>query len=133
MKSHKFGYSNDILNRHFYAKEGLKLNPKAQLLKRLQNEFKKMEEELPCEIDNSIFVMVQESNPQLIKALIMGSRGTPYEHGLFEYDIFVPDDYPLSSPKCNLITTGNGLIRFNPNLYNSGYVCLSLLGNQDFI
>lgn len=26
------------------------------------------------------------------------------------------------------MTTGNGTIRFNPNLYNNGYVCLSLLG-----
>jgi len=28
----------------------------------------------------------------------------------------------------NLTTTGNGAIRFNPNLYNWGKVCLSLLG-----
>jgi len=28
----------------------------------------------------------------------------------------------------NLCTTGNGTVRFNPNLYNDGKVCLSLLG-----
>lgn len=28
----------------------------------------------------------------------------------------------------NLITTGNGAVRFNPNLYACGKVCLSLLG-----
>ncbi len=28
----------------------------------------------------------------------------------------------------NLTTTGNGAIRFNPNLYACGKVCLSLLG-----
>ena len=28
----------------------------------------------------------------------------------------------------NLVTTGKNKIRFNPNLYNTGYVCLSLLG-----
>ena len=27
-----------------------------------------------------------------------------------------------------LLTTGNNKIRFNPNLYNNGYICLSLLG-----
>jgi len=27
-----------------------------------------------------------------------------------------------------LRTTGNGTVRFNPNLYNCGKVCLSLLG-----
>lgn len=30
--------------------------------------------------------------------------------------------------KVNLQTTGNGTVRFNPNLYNCGKVCLSLLG-----
>ena len=28
----------------------------------------------------------------------------------------------------NLATTGGGSVRFNPNLYNSGKVCLSILG-----
>ena len=32
------------------------------------------------------------------------------------------------SPKVNLQTTGNGKVRFNPNLYSCGKVCLSLLG-----
>jgi ubiquitin-protein ligase len=26
------------------------------------------------------------------------------------------------------MTTGGGKVRFNPNLYSNGYVCLSLLG-----
>ena len=49
-------------------------------------------------------------------------------NGLFLYDIFLPDDYPNSCPKMQLITTGGNSIRFNPNLYSNGYVCLSLLG-----
>ena len=31
-------------------------------------------------------------------------------------------------PQVNLQTTGRGSVRFNPNLYNCGKVCLSLLG-----
>ena len=31
-------------------------------------------------------------------------------------------------PNINLMTTGGGSVRFNPNLYNCGKVCLSLLG-----
>lgn len=34
----------------------------------------------------------------------------------------------MEPPKVTLLTTGNGSIRFNPNLYNNGRVCLSLLG-----
>ena len=36
--------------------------------------------------------------------------------------------YPNVPPKVNLQTTGKGEVRFNPNLYNCGKVCLSLLG-----
>lgn len=35
---------------------------------------------------------------------------------------------PIRSPRCRLLTTGNGTVRFNPNLYNNGKVCLSILG-----
>ena len=64
----------------------------------------------------------------MMKALVMGATGTPYAHGCYEYDIFFEDSYPNAPPKCNLETTGAGQIRFNPNLYNCGKVCLSLLG-----
>ncbi len=36
--------------------------------------------------------------------------------------------YPRVPPQVNLSTTGYGTVRFNPNLYNCGKVCLSLLG-----
>lgn len=37
-------------------------------------------------------------------------------------------DYPHSAPKARFLTTAAGRVRFNPNLYNCGKVCLSLLG-----
>ncbi|KAG5183636.1 ubiquitin-conjugating enzyme/RWD-like protein, partial [Tribonema minus] len=48
--------------------------------------------------------------------------------GLFEFDIRLPQRYPVVAPEVHFLTTGNGSVRFNPNLYNSGKVCLSLLG-----
>ncbi|KAA6382155.1 MAG: putative Ubiquitin-conjugating BIR-domain enzyme [Streblomastix strix] len=60
------------------------------------------------------------------EALLVGPRNTPYEGGLFEFDILLLQQYPQAPPK--IITTGGGAVRFNPNLYNNGYVCLSLLG-----
>jgi len=59
---------------------------------------------------------------QLMKALIVPPVGTPYSGGVFEFDIFLPSTYPAESPKVNLMTTGGGSHRFNPNLYNSGKV-----------
>ena len=39
-----------------------------------------------------------------------------------------PDDYPHNPPHVTLLTTDCGRVRFNPNLYSNGKVCLSNLG-----
>ena len=62
-----------------------------------------------------------------MKVMITGPKHTPYENGCFEFDVFFPADYPNSPPKVNLRTTGNQTVRFNPNLYNDGKICLSIL------
>lgn len=64
----------------------------------------------------------------VMKAVIIGAEDTPYANGIFVFDILLEENYPLTPPKVNLMTTGGGNLRFNPNLYETGYVCLSLLG-----
>ncbi|KAI4812532.1 hypothetical protein KUCAC02_023913 [Chaenocephalus aceratus] len=59
--------------------------------------------------------------------LITGPADTPYANGCFEFDVYFPQDYPNSPPLVNLETTGGHSVRFNPNLYNDGKVCLSIL------
>ena len=56
---------------------------------------------------------------------------TPYSAGVFLFDVFFPPQYPSKPPQVNLQTTGKGTVRFNPNLYNNGKVCLSLLGTWE--
>jgi ubiquitin-protein ligase len=60
--------------------------------------------------------------------MIAGPEGTPYAGGLFEFDCLLPLEYPHKPPQMHLRTTGRGAVRFNPNLYSCGKVCLSLLG-----
>jgi len=60
--------------------------------------------------------------------MIAGPEDTPYAGGLFEFDCLMPLEYPHRPPLLHLCTTGGGSVRFNPNLYNCGKVCLSLLG-----
>lgn len=48
--------------------------------------------------------------------LITGPHGTPYSNGCFEFDVYFPDSYPSMPMQVNLQTTGNGTVRFNPNL-----------------
>ena len=102
-------------------------NPK-QRMTRIAKEMATLSTNLPVEFGSSVFVRVDESRMDLIKALIVGPQGTPYANGCFEFDIYLPGDYPNKPPFVLLRTTGKGSVRFNPNLYNCGKVCLSLLG-----
>lgn len=63
-----------------------------------------------------------------IHALITGPFDTPYEGGFFLFLFRCPPDYPIHPPRVKLITTGNNTVRFNPNFYRNGKVCLSILG-----
>lgn len=58
---------------------------------------------------------------------IVQSQNEPYFGGIFEFHVFFPHEYPNVPPKVHFMTTGGGKIRFNPNLYAEGKVCLSLL------
>ncbi|KAK0230796.1 hypothetical protein IW262DRAFT_1340488 [Armillaria fumosa] len=83
---------------------------------------------LPVAWDSSIFLRVDETRVDIIKALITGPEGTPYYNGCFLFDIFLVQRYNEAPPNVKYMTTGGGRFRFNPNLYADGKVCLSLLG-----
>lgn len=87
-----------------------------------------MSSSLPCEDTNSIFVRCDRERIDVVKILIMGSKDTPYSNGAFMFDLYCDESYPNNPPKMSITTTGSGKIRFNPNLYACGKVCLSLLG-----
>lgn len=75
-----------------------------------------------------VLVVPEEEDITLAHCLVAGPVGTPYAHGFFLFRARFPADYPASPPKVKFLTTGGGTIRFNPNLYADGKVCLSLLG-----
>jgi ubiquitin-protein ligase len=83
---------------------------------------------LPVEYGSSCFCRVINSRLDLLRVMITGPDGSPYANGCFFFDINLPASYPQVAPKVQFLTTGGGKIRFNPNLYNCGKVCLSLLG-----
>jgi len=96
--------------------------------RRLNRELKALKKSLPLHFSSSIFLRVDPKRPFVLQALVTGPVRTPYESGCFLFDIYIPTGFPNEPPKVNLMTTGNGTVRFNPNLYNNGKVCLSLLG-----
>ena len=74
-----------------------------------------------------IYLWIDKTNIFQQYALIMGPPNTPYFGGYFFFDIKYPSDYPKNPPTVNLLTINNK-VRFNPNLYEGGKVCLSILG-----
>ena len=74
-----------------------------------------------------IHIWYDENNITSIKALIIGPEDTPYEDGFYFFSLEFPDTYPFNNPTAKFETI-NQKIRFNPNLYEGGKVCLSILG-----
>ena len=66
-------------------------------------------------------------NIDTIKAMIEGNKDTPYEFGFFAFDVEFPPTYPHAPPLVSFINP-NKNVRYHPNLYRCGKVCLSLLG-----
>lgn len=74
-----------------------------------------------------IYLYVNQENIFHNYAMIVGPKHTPYFGGFYIFEIKFPKNYPSTSPKVNFLTI-DGKIRFNPNLYENGKVCLSILG-----
>nr|XP_033816964.1 (E3-independent) E2 ubiquitin-conjugating enzyme isoform X2 [Geotrypetes seraphini] len=81
---------------------------------------------LATSLPDGIMVKTFEDRMDLFSALIKGSARTPYEDGLFLFDIQLPNIYPSVPPLFRYLSQCSG--RLNPNLYENGKVCVSLLG-----
>lgn len=126
-----FDIVTDYSDHHYASTKDMKIkdtdcfsNPSSAVHKKIMQEWKVLEENLP----ESIYVRVYENKINLLRAVIIGASGTPYHDGLFFFDLAFPYDYPTSPPQVNFLSHG---MRLNPNLYESGKVCLSLLNTWD--
>jgi len=94
---------------------------------RIQRDITNMYKEPPP----GLHIAADENDITKVHALVVGPCGTPYEGGFFYFLISFTPDYPIKPPKVRLMTTGGGRVRFNPNLYANGMVCLSILGTWE--
>ena len=76
--------------------------------------------------ENGIYYIHDDVDMLKGYALIIGPADTPYFGGNYFFELTYPTDYPHSPPKVTYCTNGNN-VRFNPNLYTCGKVCISLL------
>ncbi|KAH6620315.1 hypothetical protein C7974DRAFT_271050, partial [Boeremia exigua] len=116
---------DQICASHAFAGEAREQNRSAPgRFKRLVSEINILKSSLP----RTIFVRHGESRLDVMKCVIIGAEDTPYENGIFEFDMYCPAEYPKNPPQVSFKGTDGGKHGINPNLYPDGKVCLSLLG-----
>lgn len=141
---------------HFFHATFVKAGtPSSQMIFRIAQELSSLSDSLPLDFSSAIFVRSDDDRATLLRACITGlvnipykinilqnctncelqicfrPEDTPYTGGVYQFDIYFPPKYPHQAPMVNFRTTGNGVVRFNPNLYHCGKVCLSLLGTWE--
>ena len=112
----------------------------------VQNNTKKIFKEIRTDLrenvfvswNGSMFIRFDEEYPYFLQCILCGIIDTPYENGLYIFDIYLDSNYPSTPPQVQHITKGATVIPskyydspggFSPNLHKStGKVCLSLLG-----
>lgn len=115
-----FDIVDDFSDHHFNGAGFQGQQPPRSWTKKIQDEWKILEKDLP----GTIFVRVYETRMDLLRAVLIGPGGTPYHDGLFVFDVHFPPTYPDTPP---MVYYYSGGLRLNPNLYDCGKVCLSLL------
>nr|GEV76947.1 hypothetical protein [Tanacetum cinerariifolium] len=118
-KFKKFDIVTDHSDHLFSANTSPMKQPPKDWAEKIQNEWRKLEERLP----ETIYVRVYEGRMDLLRAVIIGEKRTPYHDGLFFFDVCFPSTYPISPPLVRYHSCGLGI---NPNLYKCGKVRLSV-------
>ncbi|PNS15133.1 ubiquitin-conjugating enzyme E2 2 [Sphaceloma murrayae] len=118
--------SNVPVGHRFFEERG---TPSAQALRKVMKEHAMLSTEKAMPM--GIYVRSWESHCNLLRAVIIGASETPYAQCPFIFDVLLPEDFPRKPPKFHFYhwTTGNFArnAKINPNLYEDGVVCLSLL------
>ncbi|KAL4120293.1 hypothetical protein QTP88_013012 [Uroleucon formosanum] len=109
-----------IDNSHKYINDKDNLN--SSLPKVIAKDIQILQKSLPA----GIWVKTFENRVDLFSIMIRGPEKTPYAGGLFLFDVKIPPTYPIQPPLCHYYSYCDD--RLNPNLYEDGKVCLSLLG-----
>lgn len=84
----------------------------------MKRELAKMAENPP----EGICCYPKSDRTDILSANILGPSGSPYEGGLFQLEVEVPDSYPFEPPRLKFLTPV-----YHPNIDNAGRICMDLL------
>ena len=104
---------------HKYLSEQVALS--GALMRRVLKEHSILKNSLP----NGIWVRTWADRLDLLRVLILGPQGTPYEFAPMIFDMHFSAKFPNAPPEAMFHSWTNGVGRINPNLYEDGKVCVS--------
>jgi len=106
-------------DHQYFSQDRASLKP--AWAKRVQREWRILARGLP----EDIHLRLYGDRMDIMRAALIGPRNTPYADALLFFDVHLSQNYPMVPPAVKFWSFGE---RINPNLYESGLVCLSLLG-----
>ncbi|GAA5892596.1 ubiquitin-conjugating enzyme E2 [Sporobolomyces salmoneus] len=119
----RFEVLEEVPTDHHYSNEVIQV-PSKSFMSRVRKEHGVLASSLPP----NILVRAYESRLDLMRCLIIGPPGTPFQNAPFLFDLFLsPSKFPQEPPQVFFHSWAGGT-RVSPNLYAEGKVCLSLLG-----
>ncbi|ESO84388.1 hypothetical protein LOTGIDRAFT_236339 [Lottia gigantea] len=69
-----------------------------------------------------ISAVPDENNGRYFHVVIKGPAESPYHSGMFQLELFLPEEYPMSAPKVRFMTK-----IYHPNIDKLGRICLDIL------
>ena len=111
-----------VPSNHYFI--NYRSNLTATKMRRIVKEFSILRDSLP----EGVFARSWDTRIDLLRVLIIGPVGTPYELCPFVFDFRFGSDFPDSPPQAYFHSWTHERGRINPNLYEDGKICLSLLG-----
>uniref|UniRef100_F1KQX0 Ubiquitin-conjugating enzyme E2 O n=1 Tax=Ascaris suum TaxID=6253 RepID=F1KQX0_ASCSU len=91
-------------------------------MRAVRSELQLLSKHLP----DGIYAKAFENRLDLLSSVIVGPKGTPFEDVPFFFDVHLPSTYPAEPPLVHYWAFSQE--QLNPNLYQGGKVCVSLLG-----
>ncbi|XP_060084171.1 ubiquitin-conjugating enzyme E2 N-like [Ylistrum balloti] len=72
-----------------------------------------------------IVACADEANARHFHVTVKGPKESPYENGVFNLELFLPEEYPMSAPKVRFVTK-----IYHPNIDKLGRICLDILKDK---